>query len=202
MPKPSPKSRCSSRDRAQAHPSPRHTHRRQSRPRCLQHHPLTTTWVYGTYRARLGRGPAHPRANSCRTPPTQHPTIEPRVRPPRDQRRPHPTAGPHRLNRASTGTAGAAPNTTAPPPAGSPAAPPLAAPGVAAPAITHPGALLAAPPAPARHLPSVPPAAAIVTAAADGPQECTLGYPFTNRGTGTTYGITAGHCNSHRSSYV
>lgn len=74
--------------------------------------------------------------------------------------------------------------------------------GIAAAAIATTGALLAAPTAAARHIPTVSPGDAIVTTAAEGPQECTLGYTFTNRATGTTYGITAGHCNSHRSSYV
>jgi hypothetical protein len=41
----------------------------------------------------------------------------------------------------------------------------------------------------------------IVTTAPGGAQECTLGYTFTTA-TGRTYGITAGHCNSHRSSSV
>ncbi|GAB4995420.1 hypothetical protein MAHJHV58_47340 [Mycobacterium avium subsp. hominissuis] len=50
-------------------------------------------------------------------------------------------------------------------------------------------------------LPTVSPGDDIVTTAADGDQRCTLGYTFTNPA-GRTYGITAGHCNAHRSSYV
>jgi streptogrisin B len=76
--------------------------------------------------------------------------------------------------------------------------------------ITLAGALLAitallgigAPPAAAQNTATISPGDELVTTAADGAQMCTLGYTFTNRDTGTTYGITAGHCNGHRSSSV
>ena len=61
---------------------------------------------------------------------------------------------------------------------------------------------VSAPLAAAQSTPPVSPGDELVTTAADGDQMCTLGYTFTNRSTGTTYGITAGHCNSHRSSSV
>ena len=48
---------------------------------------------------------------------------------------------------------------------------------------------------------TVAPGDDIVTTAAAGGQECTLGYTFTSPA-GTTFGITAGHCNSNRSSSV
>ena len=48
---------------------------------------------------------------------------------------------------------------------------------------------------------TVAPGDDIVTTAAEGGQECTLGYTFTNRA-GRTFGITAGHCDSHRSASV
>lgn len=62
-------------------------------------------------------------------------------------------------------------------------------------------ALAAAPNADAERIRTVSPGDDIVTTAAEGAQQCTLGYTFTNPA-GTTYGITAGHCNSHRSTYV
>lgn len=58
-----------------------------------------------------------------------------------------------------------------------------------------------APPATAQAV-TISPGDELVTTAADGGQMCTLGYTFTNRETGTAYGITAGHCNGHRSSSV
>ncbi|SBS79033.1 conserved exported hypothetical protein [uncultured Mycobacterium sp.] len=72
------------------------------------------------------------------------------------------------------------------------------------------GALLAAAallgtgaaPAAAQNTATISPGDELVTTAADGAQMCTLGYTFTNRDTGTAYGITAGHCNGHRSSSV
>jgi streptogrisin B len=66
------------------------------------------------------------------------------------------------------------------------------------------GALLCAgaAPAAAQGAATISPGDELVTAAADGGQMCTLGYTFTNPGTGTAYGITAGHCNGHRSSSV
>jgi hypothetical protein len=59
-----------------------------------------------------------------------------------------------------------------------------------------------APPAAAQQAVTISPGDELVTTAADGGQLCTLGYTFTNRDTGTAYGITAGHCNGHRSSSV
>ncbi|KMO69841.1 S1 family peptidase [Mycolicibacterium chlorophenolicum] len=61
--------------------------------------------------------------------------------------------------------------------------------------------LAGTPTAGAERLHTVSPGDDIVTTAADGDQQCTLGYTFTNPA-GRTYGITAGHCNSHRSSSV
>jgi streptogrisin B len=58
-----------------------------------------------------------------------------------------------------------------------------------------------APTAAAERIRTVSPGDDIVTTAAKGAQRCTLGYTFTNPA-GRTYGITAGHCNNHRSSYV
>jgi streptogrisin B len=63
-------------------------------------------------------------------------------------------------------------------------------------------AVAGAAPAAAERTPTVSPGDALVTTAAEGGQTCTLGYTFTNRSTGVTYGITAGHCNGHRSAYV
>jgi streptogrisin B len=54
----------------------------------------------------------------------------------------------------------------------------------------------------AQNTATISPGDELVTTAADGAQMCTLGYTFTNRDTGTAYGITAGHCNGHRSSSV
>lgn len=58
-----------------------------------------------------------------------------------------------------------------------------------------------APSAAADRTATVSPGDALATTAAEGAQLCTLGYTFTNSA-GRTYGITAGHCNSHRSRYV
>jgi hypothetical protein len=61
--------------------------------------------------------------------------------------------------------------------------------------------LMGTPLASAQQTRTVSPGDDIVTTADDGARECTLGYTFTNPA-GQSYGITAGHCNSHRSRFV
>jgi len=68
-------------------------------------------------------------------------------------------------------------------------------------ALLAAGTITGAPTAGAERVRSVSPGDDIVTTAAEGGQRCTLGYTFTNPA-GRTYGITAGHCNRHRSNSV
>lgn len=49
---------------------------------------------------------------------------------------------------------------------------------------------------------TVSPGDELYAAHGHGGSRCTLGYTFTDPGTRITYGITAGHCNNPRSSYV